>query len=178
MYPVIDLGDQVPELPEQLGNKEKYWFRLEDRRYLFKIGRPGTGENWAEKIAAELADALGLPHADYDFAIWGGRKGVWTPSMEPEDARLILGNELLASIHTGYPRHEIRRVREHTLGRIHALLSRTKITAPLDWPSPTAGIVTAYDVFVGYLLFDAWIANQDRHHENWVNRSRLLTHKA
>lgn len=23
------------------------------------------------------------------------------------------------------------------------------------------------DVFVGYLLFDAWVANQDRHHENW-----------
>ena len=23
------------------------------------------------------------------------------------------------------------------------------------------------EVFVGYLLFDAWIGNQDRHHENW-----------
>jgi len=23
------------------------------------------------------------------------------------------------------------------------------------------------DVFIGYLMFDAWIANQDRHHENW-----------
>jgi hypothetical protein len=26
---------------------------------------------------------------------------------------------------------------------------------------------SALDVFVGYLMLDAWIANQDRHHENW-----------
>ena len=25
----------------------------------------------------------------------------------------------------------------------------------------------AFDVFVGYLLLNAWFANQDRHHENW-----------
>ncbi|MEA3276546.1 MAG: phosphatidylinositol kinase [Pseudomonadota bacterium] len=167
MYPVIDIGDQIPELLEQLGNKAKYWFRADNRRYLFKIGRPGTGENWAEKTAAELADLLGLPHAVYDFAVWHGRRGVWTPSIEPEGARLILGNELLAAIHTGYPRHQIRRAKDHTLGRIHALLSRPEITAPPDWPPPGEGIVTAYDVFVGYLLLDAWIANQDRHHENW-----------
>jgi len=27
---------------------------------------------------------------------------------------------------------------------------------------------TAQDVFVGYVMLDAWIANQDRHHENWA----------
>jgi hypothetical protein len=27
--------------------------------------------------------------------------------------------------------------------------------------------MTARDVFGGYLLFDAWIANTDRHHRNW-----------
>lgn len=166
MYPVIDLGDQTPDLPEQLGNKEKYWFRVDKRRYLFKIGRPGTGENWAEKIAAGLAELLGLPHAAYDFAFWHDRKGVWSPSIEPDGARLILGNELLAAIHTGYPRHEVRGVREHTLGRIHALLISPEITCPPDWPLPD-GVTTAFDLFVGYLVFDTWIANQDRHHENW-----------
>jgi hypothetical protein len=30
-----------------------------------------------------------------------------------------------------------------------------------------AGIGTALDVFTGYVMLDAWIANQDRHHENW-----------
>jgi len=28
-------------------------------------------------------------------------------------------------------------------------------------------VETALDVFVGHILFDAWVANQDRHHENW-----------
>ena len=31
----------------------------------------------------------------------------------------------------------------------------------------SADFSTAADVFVGYLLLDAWIANTDRHHENW-----------
>ena len=172
MYPVIDLSDRTPEFPEQLGNREKYWFRVDDRLYLFKVGRPGTGENWAEKIAAGLAELLGLPHAGYDFAIWRGRKGVWSPSIKPEGARLILGNELLAGIHAGYPRHEVSRVREHSLGRIHALLSSPEIACPPDWPAPE-GVTTAFDLFVGYLLFDAWIANQDRHHENWP----LISHQ-
>jgi hypothetical protein len=33
--------------------------------------------------------------------------------------------------------------------------------------SPPDGIETATDLFVGYLLLDAWIGNGDRHHENW-----------
>lgn len=78
-----------------------------------------------------------------------------------------MGNELLAAIHTDYPAHQIRRVREHALGRIHALLSHTEIRLPLDWGPPDASIGSAFDVFIGYLLLDAWIANQDRHHENW-----------
>jgi len=29
------------------------------------------------------------------------------------------------------------------------------------------GISAVMDVFTGYVMLDAWIANQDRHHENW-----------
>lgn len=31
-----------------------------------------------------------------------------------------------------------------------------------------AGVQSALDIFVGYVMLDAWIANQDRHHENWA----------
>lgn len=95
MFPVLLLADDAPDLLEQLGTKEKYWFRVDGRRYLFKIGRPNTGENWSEKIAAELAGLLGLPHAHYDLAIWRGRQGVLSPLFVPKGGRLILGNELL-----------------------------------------------------------------------------------
>ena len=167
MYPVITIADDARDSLEQLGTKEKFWLRIDDQRHLFKMGRPGTGENWAEKIAAELADLLGLPHASYELAVWKGRNGVLSPRFVPDDGRLVLGNELLAAIHTGYPQREIRQVRDHTLGRIHALLIKREIGHPPDWAKPDKRIVTAYDLFLGYLLLDAWIANQDRHHENW-----------
>ena len=62
-YPIIQISDNAPELPEQQGTKTKYWLRMDNRPYLFKIGRANTGENWAEKVACELCTLLGLPHA-------------------------------------------------------------------------------------------------------------------
>ncbi len=136
MFPVITLDDNAPEFPEQLGTKDKFWLRIDDQRHLFKIGRPGTGENWSERIAAELAELLGLPHAYYDLAFWRGQQGVLSPLFVPQGGRLILGNELLAAIHAGYPEHDVRRVRDHTLGRIHALLINQAIGVPPDWRPP------------------------------------------
>jgi hypothetical protein len=173
MFTPTHIDDDAPELLEQLGTKEKYWLRINGERHLLKIGRPGTGENWAEKIAAELAELIHLPHAHYELAIWKKHKGVLSPLIMPEDGRLILGNELLSKIYTGYPRREVRHVRDHTLGRIHALLTHQAIGLPPDWQPPSNAIHTAYDLFLGYLLLDAWIANQDRHHENWG----LISHR-
>ena len=85
----------------------------------------------------------------------------------PEGAYLILGNESLAFIYADYPEHKVRQVRDHTLDRIHTLLADPAIAFPPDWHPISATISTAYDLFLGYLLLDTWIANQDRHHENW-----------
>ena len=150
-----------------LGTKEKYWFHIDNQEYLFKIGRPGTGENWAEKIAAELAGLLGLPHAEYNFASWKGRKGVLSPQMVPEGGRLVHGNELLAAVHKDYPKQKDGRVSDHTLKRIVALLRSQTIGFPPGWSPPNPAIKTAFHLFLGYLLLDVWISNQDRHHENW-----------
>lgn len=166
-YRIIEISDSIPELPEQLGTKEKFWFHHADKLHLFKIGRPGTGENWAEKAAAELCNLLGLPCASYELASWKGKQGVLSPSIKPEDGHLEHGNELLAEIHTGYPAGKLRNNRDHTISRIHALLIQETILSPLGWKPPDSAIETAFDVFIGYLLLDTWIANQDRHHENW-----------
>jgi len=40
------------------------------------------------------------------------------------------------------------------------------VLPPLGW-EPAPDVVAGVDVFVGYLLLDAWIGNTDRHHENW-----------
>jgi len=78
-----------------------------------------------------------------------------------------MGNELLSEIHTNYPTQQHYQVKDHTIGRIASLLDRPEYLLPLDWELPGVAISNAFDVFVGYLLLDAWIANQDRHHENW-----------
>ena len=47
-----------------------------------------------------------------------------------------------------------------------AALHANKPSAPIGWELP-AGIDDAIDIFVGYLMLDALVSNQDRHHENW-----------
>jgi len=38
-----------------------------------------------------------------------------------------------------------------------------------DWcTNLPAGVNSAAGIFAGYLMLDAWIGNQDRHHENWA----------
>jgi hypothetical protein len=166
-YPIIQIPDDAPELPEQQGTKTKYWLHRDSRLYLFKIGRANTGENWAEKVACELCKLLGLPHAHYELAVWMNKKGILSETIVPPDGHLVMGNELLAEIHSTYPKKQRYKVQDHTLGRIVALLSNPDILLPMNWQPPSNAIQNAVDVFLGYLLLDAWIANQDRHHENW-----------
>lgn len=133
---------------------------------LFKEGRPGTGENWSEKVCCEIARHLGLPHAEYELALWRDRQGVTTPSLVSEGGLLIHGNELLARVFAQYEATVRFRASQHTLRRVAAVLQNPTIAVPVGWNQPP-GIESAASVFVGYLLLDALVGNQDRHHENW-----------
>ncbi|MGZ8173632.1 MULTISPECIES: phosphatidylinositol kinase [Methylobacter] len=166
-YPIIKLADNAPEHPEQQGTKTKYWLHRDRQLYLFKIGRPNTGEDWAEKVACELCALLGLPHAHYELAVWMQQKGVLSKTIVPSNGRLVMGNELLSEVISAYPKQKRYKVQDHTLGRIVALLNSPDILLPMGWQPPSDAIQNAVDVFLGYLFLDAWIANQDRHHENW-----------
>jgi hypothetical protein len=56
MFDVVAIADDVQDDLEPLGTKPKFWFRTEaGDGCLFKEARPDTGEDWAEKIACELA---------------------------------------------------------------------------------------------------------------------------
>lgn len=185
MYPIIQVPDDAPEQPEQLGTKPKFWFwDAAGRHCLFKEGRPNTGENWAEKICCELCELLGMPHGQYDLATWKHHHGVVSPTFVPRGGRLILGNELLAKFDPDY--HGERRVRaqKHTVSRVMAIMrgamrfavkvprgARTvlrpiPIEMPLGYVAPPE-IRTVAGVFIGYLMLDALVSNQDRHDENW-----------
>lgn len=73
-YSVLEVPSDASTQLEQMGTKAKFWFHADGgERTLFKEGRLGTGENWAEKICCELARHLGLPHAEYELARWKGK---------------------------------------------------------------------------------------------------------
>lgn len=166
-YPIIELAEDTPTQLEQLGTKAKFWYRDKDGWHvLFKESRPGTGENWAEKICCEICGLLDIPHAEYELAVWKNRKGVVTRSFVPKGARLVLGNELLGKIIDEYKQRKRFRARQHTVRTIMAVASSASVGLPIGW-SARAQVSDAAGVFVGYLMLDALVGNQDRHHENW-----------
>ncbi|MDP2256916.1 MAG: hypothetical protein Q8K05_12810, partial [Polaromonas sp.] len=171
-FNIVQVPENAAEKTEQLGTKFKFWYH--DRSYgiaLFKEGRPGTGENWAEKIACELATLLSLPHAHYELAQFGKRNGVMGVSLVSGGARLVHGNELLSAYVADYGHTDAKlyRRREHTLRRVVGYLKASAeiLGAPYGFQR-TDSIRNALDVFIGYLMFDCWIANQDRHDQNWA----------
>lgn len=171
MFPIITVPDEAPDVFEQLGTKPKFWYGSDEKsRYLFKYierdGRPVSGVDWSEKVASELCELLGLPHARYDFAVWRGISGVVCHNFVPIGGRLVAGNELLASLYKKYPKQQFYHVKEHSLRSVLSIVGKKGYWPPIDWRS-IANVNTALDVFVGYLMLDAWISNQDRHHENW-----------
>lgn len=172
MYPVIRVDPARSEGLEQLGTKRKFWFREGAKRMLFKAEERGTGEDWAEKIACELAAWIGLPHVHYELAIETGteKPGVVCESCSTGYLGLPLGNQLLLERDPRYPGSGSNRyrVREHTVHAVSRVLQTLK-PVPVKWATRLPDQVkSALDIFAGYAMLDAWIANQDRHHENWA----------
>lgn len=175
MFRIYRVDRNKIEAMEQLGTKPKFWFREEDRRLLFKAEERGTGEDWAEKVACQLCKIIGLPHVHYELAeeCVGERciqPGVVCETCSPRPTSLVLGNQLLMTLDPAYPAHKDSRkykVREHTVDAV-ADVMRMLVAPSETWMSGAPpGMDTALDVFVGYVMLDVWIANQDRHHENW-----------
>lgn len=171
-FQIFEVSLEAPEEQESLGTKEKFWFRHEQLGWcLYKKSRSKTaGEDWSEKIAAELCRLLKLPHAEYELATCNGEYGVISRSFLPKNATLLLGNEILARIYSDYPTDTIN-LSHHTIERIFTAFDRletnlSEVLMPLDW-KPLENISKVHHTFVGYLLLDAWIGNSDRHHENW-----------
>jgi hypothetical protein len=173
MFPVFDVSRSISDRPEALGTKEKFWLipdapsGLPALPHLFKIGRPQTGENWAEKVCCEILAQLHIPCATYHFAVHDGDKGVVSERFMPQDASFIPANMILAQTVPDYDGE--RRFRQFkyqlstSIGMLRVLLG---VRPPLGTPTQYSHL-TAADFFIGYLLFDALVGNTDRHHENW-----------
>lgn len=125
-----------------------------------------TGEDWSEKVSYELAVLLDLPAAVTELAtvvraatgerVWGSMSRDIRPRDWPRDPGAMLLTEV-------DPEFDSESCVGHTLEAVHAVLS-TEVAGPVrtryeSW--------SAFDVWAGYLLLDAWVANTDRHAHNW-----------
>lgn len=176
MFPIHKIEASRRAADEQLGTKSKFWFfDEENRRFLFKAEERGTGEDWAEKIVCELCKLIGLPHVHYELAAeYDGARfvspGVICESCSPLATSLVLGNQLLLERDASYPAHDANqyKVREHTVAAVANAVRQLLPPADAWLDGSPAAIESALDVFAGYVMLDAWVANQDRHHENWA----------
>ncbi len=172
-FEIQDVTGWMPHSEEPLGSKDKDWMRPEPestKLWLYKMCRSDAGDDWAEKLAEQLCGLLGLPHARVSLATRHGSRGVIVEDFRQQDGKPVASftpaNELLWRADRNYPRRRKRDVAEYTVERCLNLLTELRLEPPIigvdveSAPGPHA-------CFVGYLLLDAWIGNQDRHHENW-----------
>ncbi len=97
----IDVSSFAVADAEQLGTKPKQWLHDgNDQRWLYKWlsdepGRVHRGEDWAEKVVAEIGALLGVPCAHIQLAHRRSTRGIISLDLAG-DHDLVHGNELLA----------------------------------------------------------------------------------
>jgi hypothetical protein len=185
-YPIYDVTHWLVTDVEPGGEDVKYWLRgaageVEEQSWLFKqvtmkeIPAKGggtrsyrQGEDWAEKVSSELAGLINLPAARIELATRDGLPGLLSRDTKPSGWSLHGGGVLLAAVDDRYqPKTESDR-RDNRIG--HNLDNVRRVLEGLA-PSPGWALpaeFTAFDLFAGFLVFDAWIANRDRHELNWA----------
>ena len=148
--------------PEEMGSKRKFWYSppgKEQPRWLFKYPQSGTGQHWAEKVAAEIAGSIGIPRAGVELAEFNGDRGSATKSFAHDGVELIHGNQILAAFLDDYDPQKRFRQSDHT---VHNILNAVDRIFEED-----AAKRKAKELMAEYMVLDALIGNTDRHHENW-----------
>ena len=168
---------------EQVGSTRNVWLEEPDTelRWLHKdtiIPENGAeqGEDWSEVVSTQIAHLLGVPCAATRLCTREGRRGSLSLSVVPEGQFLWAGNVVLdAARAPGYFPHlegepgidpdrpGVKRP-GHSLTNIRDALR--DVAAPPNFEGPED--LNGYDVFAGYMILDALIANRDRHEQNWA----------
>lgn len=141
------------------------------------------GEDWAEVASTQVAAALGVPCAETRLCTRDGRRGSLSLSVKPDGHDLNEGRVvLLGAAVPGYiPHVEGKKAVDPARPRVkrpgHSLanikMALDGVSAPPGFSGPPS--LSGFDVFVGYLVLDALVANRDRHEQNWaVLRPQLL----
>lgn len=181
-YPVIDVTGWEPVENEVLGANPKIWVRSpdggRDRQgdWLFKpvVIPPSTGraqgEDWAEKIVSELGGLLGVPCAPVELARRDGMCGSISRNVVPPGWDRVLGSTLLSATEPSYQAPFLDADGRERRPRGRPGHSPAAIAEALDGcDAPLgSGLPNGLTAFAGFVVLDAWVANQDRHDQNWA----------
>ena len=143
------------------------WWLFKEPKTGVKSGVPyRRGDDWAEAICGRLAPLIGLPAATVELSRYKHSQGVMSRNVAPASWDLISGDTLLSE----FPDYESCAGGLKPPGRPgHHPHNIAEVLRAVEPPrAAPRECVTAMSVFVGYLVFDAWVANTDRHAENWA----------
>jgi hypothetical protein len=122
---------------------------------------------WVEKITSELAALVGIPVAIYEFAELPGEiKAIISPNYLLPGHFEQSGKMLLAQQFG-------QREYSYTIETVLRTIDDNEILLPKSFE--VAEIATAADLLAGYLIFDYWVDNIDRHYENWGIQIDVVT---
>ena len=152
MYRILNVDEWVLDASKGpgKGNRQKEWIQTKDLKVsaMFKVPREKRGEHWAEKLSCEIAKVLGFPHAEVDLATRNGIDGCLS---------YFFVNEIDGFSHfdggTFFPYdYDSEKNNGYTIDLIFDVLS---------------GIDISPEDFLFIIVFDALVANGDRHQDNW-----------
>jgi hypothetical protein len=122
---------------------------------------------WVEKITSELAALVGIPAAIYEFAeLPGETKAIISPNY-------LLPGHFEQSGRTLLAQHFGQREYSYTIETVLRTIDDNEILLPKNFE--VAEIATTADLWAGYLIFDYWVDNIDRHYENWGIQIDVVT---
>ena len=122
--------------------------------------------DWTEKVTSELSQLLVLPAARYELADLIETDGTKVPGsisvdlLQAGDDRRIPLQELLEQSIPSYDQ-----ANDYQVKNVIQTLLDTEVKLPPNYEVPD-GIKDGADMFVGILLLDAVVSNEDRHDHN------------
>lgn len=194
IWSTVDVSDWMVADYETAGSNDVTWLRssADAVAWLHKdthvpVNGHEQGEDWSEVISTQIAGALGVPCAETRLCVRNGRRGSISKSLNRDGYSFVNGGDWMVDVgiegyrptfgrspDAGQQLQQLNSPRVvqpgHTVENIRTALSH--VGPPLVPSLPDD--LCAFDVFAGYLVLDALVANRDRHERNWaVLRSEL-----
>lgn len=159
MYRIIDVTDWIyKETLQVSGTREKRWLKHEDispDTFLFKLPKATTNEAWAEKVTSEIGKKLGFNMMDVDFATNNDTNAVLLKNFSPGSKTMADGGEIISAFLNDFDPDSLV---GYSIENIIKSLSKHPLLGNSNFESE----------FISMCIFDAFVANQDRHCENWA----------